>query len=643
MDADNDLEYGAITDFYELAEVGSTADVNVVVQLDRVAGYSDSDGNWTDCKRFYVTPGMTPTSENAVVSLGEVNMGNPQSLEDFINWTMGQHPAEKYTLILWNHGWLTGIGGDSSNGWDWLTAYEIYEILNQVVLTTGNQIDIVGFDACFGASIEMAYHVSGGAGIMVASEEVTSSLAGYPYDDILAELVASPTMNATEFAMVIHNQFVLRNEGFGEEIHTFSVLNTTTIADELAPAVNTLAGHLNSLLPTYYYDVLGVIIRTATGFTNPTWRDLYDFCQVLTARIPDEEIVDAAQNVMDTLLNACIAEWHDVNSPRLHGLSIYLPPSDDNYLNWYDGDALQWANDTVWDEFLEALFVTYYPGTLTQESFDEVSYTLLDSDSDDWLDTVQVHVDADTTGASCEVSVFGQLINSTGSTIDTNNASWTILGYEEEWGNLNLSVPQGTEGDWYDVELFLHDDYGILEDHHYLTNCTFLPLIMQHDVTVNELSFRSRIVGQGYPAQINVTICNTGHYTEVVNVTTNANGTILNTTQLILSSGNLTSFNISWETVTEDLGNYTITSLVQPVAGEVNIDDNTLTGSVLITIPGDVDGDKDVDIFDIVTMADIYGTSQHDPDFNPDCDIDGDLDIDIFDIVIAAGHYGESW
>jgi hypothetical protein len=32
-----------------------------------------------------------------------------------------------------------------------------------------------------------------------------------------------------------------------------------------------------------------------------------------------------------------------------------------------------------------------------------------------------------------------------------------------------------------------------------------------------------------------------------------------------------------------------------------------------------------------------------DPDFHPDCDIDGDGDIDIFDIVVAASHYGESW
>lgn len=58
---------------------------------------------------------------------------------------------------------------------------------------------------------------------------------------------------------------------------------------------------------------------------------------------------------------------------------------------------------------------------------------------------------------------------------------------------------------------------------------------------------------------------------------------------------------------------------------------------------GDVNGDGEVDIFDIVAMATNYGVIEHDPNYDPNCDIDGDGDIDIFDIVVAATHYGESW
>ncbi|MFQ6068248.1 MAG: hypothetical protein ACE5KD_01770, partial [Candidatus Bathyarchaeia archaeon] len=77
---------------------------------------------------------------------------------------------------------------------------------------------------------------------------------------------------------------------------------------------------------------------------------------------------------------------------------------------------------------------------------------------------------------------------------------------------------------------------------------------------------------------------------------------------------------------------------------ETETGDNTLVdGWVFVTLAGDVDADRDVDIFDIVRMAGVYGKSKPDPQYDPDCDIDGDGDVDIYDIVIAAGNYGESW
>ncbi len=58
---------------------------------------------------------------------------------------------------------------------------------------------------------------------------------------------------------------------------------------------------------------------------------------------------------------------------------------------------------------------------------------------------------------------------------------------------------------------------------------------------------------------------------------------------------------------------------------------------------GDADGDRDVDIFDMVKMATIYDAVKPDPDYDPTCDWDSDGDIDIFDIVTAAGNYGKTW
>jgi hypothetical protein len=58
---------------------------------------------------------------------------------------------------------------------------------------------------------------------------------------------------------------------------------------------------------------------------------------------------------------------------------------------------------------------------------------------------------------------------------------------------------------------------------------------------------------------------------------------------------------------------------------------------------GDVDGDSDVDIYDIVVIAGSYGSKEGDPEYSETCDLDYDNDVDIFDVVIAAGNYGKSW
>jgi parallel beta-helix repeat protein len=58
---------------------------------------------------------------------------------------------------------------------------------------------------------------------------------------------------------------------------------------------------------------------------------------------------------------------------------------------------------------------------------------------------------------------------------------------------------------------------------------------------------------------------------------------------------------------------------------------------------GDVDGDNDVDVYDIVNMASVYGSEYPEAEYRRNCDMDLDGDIDIFDIVLAVANYGKSW
>jgi len=55
----------------------------------------------------------------------------------------------------------------------------------------------------------------------------------------------------------------------------------------------------------------------------------------------------------------------------------------------------------------------------------------------------------------------------------------------------------------------------------------------------------------------------------------------------------------------------------------------------------DMDGDGDVDIEDIMRVADRWHCRSGDACYDLRCDLDGDSDIDIVDIMRVAAHWGE--
>jgi len=174
--------------------------------------------------------------------------------------------------------------------------------------------------------------------------------------------------------------------------------------------------------------------------------------------------------------------------------------------------------------------------------------------------------------------------------------------------------------------------------------------LAEHDVAVTNVTTSKtgcqpvETVGEGNPVDINVTIANEGGFTETFKVTVYANVTAIGSQNVTLNSGENRTLTFTWDTTGYAKGNYTISATADIVPGEIDTADNRfIDGWTFLTLPGDVDGDRDVDIFDIVRMAGVYGVSKPNPRYDPNCDIDDDGDIDIFDIVAAAGNYGKSW
>jgi len=183
--------------------------------------------------------------------------------------------------------------------------------------------------------------------------------------------------------------------------------------------------------------------------------------------------------------------------------------------------------------------------------------------------------------------------------------------------------------------------YTVLMQANHTVNAVFR--LGLYDVAVTDVVASRPIVGEGYGLNINLTVANSGDFTETFNLTLSADAATIETIELVLAGGTATTITVLWNTTGVAYGNYTLWAHADPIPGETNTVDNTFVyGWIVVTVPGDVDGDGDVDIFDIVHMAGVYGVAKPDPRYDTYCDIDGDGDIDIFDIVIAAGNYGKT-
>jgi len=152
------------------------------------------------------------------------------------------------------------------------------------------------------------------------------------------------------------------------------------------------------------------------------------------------------------------------------------------------------------------------------------------------------------------------------------------------------------------------------------------------------------VVSQNYTAPVYVTFLNKGNFTESFNTTAYANTTIIASQNVTpVPAGNSTTVTLTWNTTGFAYGNYTISAYAWPVPGETNTANNNFTGGVVtVTIPGDVNGDGVVNIFDAIILANAFNSTPS-PNWNANADINSDFIVDIFDAIILANHYNQHY
>lgn len=403
---DNNLDGAAVADINEMEVVGSTDQVNVVVQVDRAADYNLNDDNWRSTRRFYVTKGADrrKITSKLLKDLGATNTGDCRFINDFIRESVADYPAKRYMLVLWNHGSgfyvppemlagenapsgreltaraqprlkrsffhgtrsrvlsldppLRGICYDDGSQ-DCLDNKELKDLVAYMQKCIGDRkVDVIGMDACLMTMLEVAYQIRDHALVLVGSEEVEPG-DGWPYDRILAKLAGSPEMGGSGLGETIVNAYIAsydRGAPFSPSV-TQAAVDLTKLGD-ITQAVDDLASQLLSRLKNNQTQTdIYRAWRSTTRFYENFYMDLYQFADNLGGMTEDTAIQHACTAIMQTIEgkgadSPLIAERHlGENLRAVRGLSIYMPPFR-NPSDFYG--ELDFANQTHWAEFLRA-------------------------------------------------------------------------------------------------------------------------------------------------------------------------------------------------------------------------------------------------------------------------------------------------
>jgi hypothetical protein len=386
-DADDEtLEEDMYYDLNEAELVGSTDDVQIVSQFDRYDGGFDGDGDWTSTKRFYVTQDDDLYSLNSeeLDDLGELNMSDGQTLADFVTWAVENYPAQRYALILSDHGmgWPGGWTDPDPDEEDQLYLDEIVGALDAVKQSTGlEKFELIGFDACLMSQLEVYTALEPYANYAVASQE-TEPAMGWAYQAFLSAMTDDPQISGADLSARIVSSYIdedqrivddeARSELIGKEVsakkaaaeYNGDITLTAVDLAKLPDVLNALNGFTDSMTLIDQTDV-AESRAYAQSFESvfgdeepPSYIDLGNFATLVSEMAGVDEITAAAEQLNTAISSAVIAEKHGDDRPGATGIAIYFPVSDlyisDDYsgIQSYTSAVTAFAEQTAWDDFL---------------------------------------------------------------------------------------------------------------------------------------------------------------------------------------------------------------------------------------------------------------------------------------------------
>ncbi|MCL5103780.1 MAG: clostripain-related cysteine peptidase [Armatimonadetes bacterium] len=357
LDADNDLETAAITNFNQMEVAGSTKGVRVIVQVDRIPGFDQSNGDWADTRRYLITSDSDTNVMHSVrlddQPLGEKNMGDWTTLRDFVEWGTQQFPADHYCLIIWDHGngWIVrslNLGvkveyiatDDTDSGG--IDIMDIPKALANV------RMDVVAFDACLMQELEVAYEMRDSARYMVGSPTPEPS-PGYNYSALLRSI--GPATSPEDFCRAVVGEYARAYPPPYQGI-TQTAVDLSKIAP-VADAASRLADVLIAQAPSHADALMSartgaLDVSTVASGAEHYSLDLLDYANRCASAV-GSPATGIYTELSAALSGAIVAETHSSDVSNSHGMGVYVPPPLKFDMRY---EAVALASATHWDEWL---------------------------------------------------------------------------------------------------------------------------------------------------------------------------------------------------------------------------------------------------------------------------------------------------
>ena len=203
--------------------------------------------------------------------ISKANMGLQSTLQSFVTWGLQTYPADRVSLILWNHGGaMRGVCYDENYSSDSLSNSEIKNAIAGAFTTLGrsssDKLEWIGYDACLMQVQDIAEFNSQYFKYMVGSEESEAG-DGWDYDtwldDAYANKATETILSAIVDGFISATNIQYQQNGWGASDQTLSWLDLSymsayksaweTMASALKPLISNKSTFQTMMKTVKYY------------------------------------------------------------------------------------------------------------------------------------------------------------------------------------------------------------------------------------------------------------------------------------------------------------------------------------------------------------------------------------------------------